>query len=653
MKKLLNIKLREITAIVFIILFAMVAVINIKTVYGDSKNNAVSIVFTSDLHSHLTKFKTRLEDRHEVEVGGFSRLNSFIKDIRNEDADILLVDAGDLISGTLYQTLIDTDAVELSMLSEMGYDAITLGNHEFDFGAESLAKMYSIVKNKYEKRPSVVLCNIDLSNDSEYTKKLATGLNEYGIKDYIITEKNGIKIAITGVIGYDAIDCIIAEGLKFHDPVESVKSTVEKIKSTENPDLIVCISHSGTGTSLGKTEDEQLAKAVPDIDIIVSGHTHTVLNGYIKVGETSIVSCGVYGVNTGVAKLQRKENGRWNIYQYDIKLMDDSVEEDEESLEKLNDYIYKIDENILSPYDLKYDEVLAKNDNIIFETSDEYYENHSEIRLGNLLSDAYRYSVGRYGDIASPVDIAIIPSGTIRDSIYTGDINVSDVFSVLSMGSGKDDKNGYPLAEAYLSGEEIMRLAEIDATFSDYNYNYRIHPSGISYKFNPHRLYFNRVSELWISSSFLEDSVSTFDKKRLYHLVTDYYTMTVLNDIENVSHGIIKATIKDVNGNPVSSVDDCIIYDKDGNELKCFIALAKYLKSFPAGNNGVSIIPEYYNAYHSRKIIDTSYSLNELLNNLSWKIYAAICIFILIIVLIFIIIKFIKRKNSKKKALYY
>lgn len=653
MKKLLNTKLREVAAIVFMLIFTTIAVISIKTAYGDSKNNDISIVFTSDLHSHITRFKTRLEDGQEAWVGGFSKLNSLIKDIREEESDILLVDAGDLISGTLYQTLIDTDAVELSMLSEMGYDAITLGNHEFDFGAESLAKMYSIVKNKYEKRPSIVLCNIDLSNDSEYTRTLATGLNDYGIKDYIITEKNGVKIAITGVIGYDAIDCIIEDELKFKDPIESVKSTVEKIKATENPDLIVCISHSGTGASLGKTEDENLAKKVPDIDIIVSGHTHTVLEGYIKVGETSIVSCGAYGVNTGIAKLQRKANGRWNINQYEIKLMDETVAEDEELLAKLNDYKYKIDENTLSPYDLSYDEVLAKNDNIIFETSKEYCNNHSEIRLGNLLSDAYRYSAGRYGNISSPVDIAIIPSGTIRDSIYTGDINVESVFSVLSMGSGNSDKNGFPLAEAYLTGEEIMKLAEIDATFSDYNFNYRIHPSGISFKFNPHRIYLNRVSELWISSSFLEDSVSKFEKKKLYHLVTDYYTMNVLNDIENVSHGLIKAVIKDVNGNPVASVDDCIIYDKDGNELKCFIALAKYLKSFPAGNNGVSIIPEYYNAYHSRKVVDTSYSLTKLLNNLSWKIYAAVCIFVLIIVLIFIIIKYIKRKNSKKKALYY
>ncbi len=618
--------------------------INCKNVYASS--NDISVVFTSDLHSHVSTFKTRINGGSEINVGGFARLKTYIDSKRNEDNDLLLVDTGDLISGTLYQTLVDSEAVELSMLCEMGYDAVTIGNHEFDFGLEALSNMYSIVNSKYDVTPQLISCNLKLN-------PVPNGLNQYGIKDYTIVEKNGVKIAIIGVMGQNAVNCIIDDEIQFSEYIESVKETVEKVKLSEKPDMIVCLSHSGTGEKLGKTEDERLAKKVPDIDLIISGHTHTLLQNYASVGDTAIVSCGEYGIYTGFVKLTRKSNGRWFISKYETKLMDESIEEDEEIAAQISDKIRLIDENVLAQYGMQYDEVLANNPNIIFENRDEYYSRHSEIKLGDLLSDAYRYSAGRYGNTDTPVDIAIVPNGTIRNSICTGKITVNDAFSVLSMGGIAGDKLGYPLVEAYLTGKEIRSLAEIDTTFSEKNGDYMLHTSGLSFEYNPNRLYLDKVSDMWMSSALLEDSVSAFEKEKLYHIVTDYYTLSVLSRIGEVTNGLLNAKIKDSNGNEVTALDDCIIYDEAGKELKSFMALALYLKSFKAGSNGISVIPEYYASYHSRKVVNDSYSPVALLKNTNGKIYAIVIVILVVIVIIIVVARMIKKKKNKKKALYY
>ena len=116
-------------------------------------------------------------------------------------------------------------------------------------------------------------------------------MNDYGVKDYTIIERNGIKIGVFGLMGKDAASNAPMSEVKFTDAVENAKRVVNTLKQKEKVDLVICLSHSGTWTDKSKSEDEILAKKVPEIDVIISGHTHTQLIKPIVVGKTIIGSC--------------------------------------------------------------------------------------------------------------------------------------------------------------------------------------------------------------------------------------------------------------------------------------------------------------------------------------------------------------------------
>ena len=155
-----------------------------------------------------------------------------------------------------------------------------------------------------DKLPAMVLCNVNWKSMEEKgltddQKLLKEAFDNYGVKEYIMVEKNGVKIAITGVFGEDCLDCVPNCPLEFRNPIEAVKSTVNKIKKNEKADMIVCVSHSGTWEDEEKSEDENLAKSVPELDLIISGHTHTKLEKPIQHGDTYIVSAAEYGKYLG------------------------------------------------------------------------------------------------------------------------------------------------------------------------------------------------------------------------------------------------------------------------------------------------------------------------------------------------------------------
>ena len=192
----------------------------------------------------------------------------------------------------------------------------------------------------------MVVCNVDwdgmkakgFTSDQE---ALQEAFENYGVEEYIMIEKNGINIAIIGVFGIDAKACVPNCPLDFEDPVEAVKETVAEIKAKENADMIICVSHSGTADKEEKSEDEILAKAVPELDLIISGHTHTLLEEPIVHGNTYIASVGEYGKYLGNVSMSQKENGRWNMDSYELILVDESIDADpatQEKIDNLTDY---------------------------------------------------------------------------------------------------------------------------------------------------------------------------------------------------------------------------------------------------------------------------------------------------------------------------
>ena len=227
----------------------------------------------------LNTFTTVVEDE-EAEIGGFARANTLIKAQRAKDPDTLVIDGGDFSMGTLIQTVFETQAAELRMLGYMGCDVTTFGNHEFDYRSKGLANMLTSARTSGDAVPAIVVCNVDW--DAMETAGLTEGQQElrdafasYGVQDYTVVQKGDVRIAVVGVFGKDALSCAPTCELKFKDPVQAVKATVAEIKANENADMIVCVSHSGTWDDPKKSEDELLAKGVPELDLILSGHTHS------------------------------------------------------------------------------------------------------------------------------------------------------------------------------------------------------------------------------------------------------------------------------------------------------------------------------------------------------------------------------------------
>ena len=304
--------------------------------------------------------------------------------------------------------------------------------------------------------------------------------------------KGDVKIAVFGIFGEDSLACAPTCVLQFKDAPEAAASVVAEIKEKEEVDMIVCLSHSGTNEEESKSEDEILAKAVPEIDLIISGHTHSTLTAPICHGNTYIVSCGSYGRNLGSLSMSQQPDGRWHMEHYELLPVTETVQPDAAAQAKIDLLMEKVDSAYLSRFGYTRQQVLAQN-TVAFSTSDDLYNIHTEHNLGNLLADAFAYAVNQSGDSDThPVDVAIVPSGCVRDTFATGDITVEDVFNAYSLGIGADGIPGYPLISIYLTGAELKTGAEIDASVSDFMPSARLYLSGIHFSFNPHRLLYDR-----------------------------------------------------------------------------------------------------------------------------------------------------------------
>lgn len=293
--------MKKLFAMTVAVLLLFSVLLGIPAAYGQAPETGktLDILFSHDTHSHLNTFTTVVEDE-EAEIGGFARANTLIKAQRAKDPDTLVIDGGDFSMGTLIQTVFETQAAELRMLGYMGYDVTTFGNHEFDYRSKGLANMLTSARTSGDAVPDIVVCNVDwdameAAGLTEGQQMLKDAFAAYGVQDYTVVQKGNVRIAVVGVFGKDALSCAPTCELKFKDPIQAVKATVAEIKANENADMIVCVSHSGTWDDPKKSEDELLAKGVPELDLILSGHTHSRIREPIRHGDTYVVSCGEYG----------------------------------------------------------------------------------------------------------------------------------------------------------------------------------------------------------------------------------------------------------------------------------------------------------------------------------------------------------------------
>lgn len=621
----------------------------------EGEHREASVAFTHDLHSHLEQFYLQ-EDGTEKQVGGFARIMTFLEEKRSKDENLLVLDGGDFSMGTLYQTVFESQAAELRMLGFLGTDVSTLGNHEFDYRSAGLASMLEAAKKSGDRLPEMVVCNVDWKATLEGEQKkdgalLQRAFEQFGIRDYVMLQKGDVRIAVTGVFGKDSLACAPTCALTFREPAEAVKDTVEKIRENEDADMIVCVSHSGTWEDERESEDELLAKAVPELDLIISGHTHSILEEPIIHGSTSIVSTGEYGARVGSLKMVQQADGRWEVQDYELTLMDDSYTEDESAQKKIEQLGQNIDREYLEQFGYTKDQVLSYNP-WQFPAVNGLGSVLQEETLGNLLSDSYLYTVnGSDTGDENPAAVAIVPSGCIRDTFHKDtDVTVSDAFQTLSLGIGPDGVPGYPLVSIYLTGEELKIIAEVDVSISPIMTTAQLYTSGVSYTLNPNRLILNKVTD--VSLQDMDGEREELQDEKLYRVVADLYSGQMLGAVSAKSYGILSITPKDAQGNeiPMDRLEDYIVH-RNGQELKAWVCVADYLDSFEK-TNGRSEIPEYYSKTQGRKIIDNDSSLGALIKNPNKIavviIFIAAGIVLFLAAMIVVTVKLVRHRGRKQ-----
>ena len=631
-----------------LLLLTGIAIPQINTVADETKQT-VDIMFLHDTHSHLNAFTT-VEGTETVTMGGFSRIKTLINAQKAENPDTLLLDAGDFSMGTLVQVVYEEEAAELRMLGELGMEATTLGNHEFDYKAEGLANMMNSALASGDKLPAMLLCNMDwVSMDAkgltEDQKLIRDAFGKYGVKDYTVVNKGGVDIAIIGVFGEDAADCVAQCPVVFKDPVEAVKETVEVIKANEDVDMIVCISHSGTWEDEDKSEDEILAKSVPEIDLIISGHTHTKLDEPIRHGNTYIVSCAEYGKYLGDLTMTQNAAGRWNITEYDLVAIAPEIAQDTQTQAAVDSFMSLVNEKYLAQFGYTKDQVLCTNE-VPFVQQSDVEDKHTELNLGSIIADAYSYAVDNAdtGDDA-PVMVAVAPAGTIRDTYPLGNITVENVFNSFSLGIGEDGIPGYPLISVYLTGEELKLAAEIDSSISDLMKTARLYTDGLYWHYNPNRLILNKTTEVFIVDR--DGNRIELEDYKLYRVVTDFYSSQMLGGVTDMSYGLLSLVPKFKDGTPIENYEDAVI-KIDGKELKAWQAIAQYMQSFEdTDGDGTPNVPQVYATTEGRKVVEDSKDIGDLIKNpnkFTFMILGVVLVLIVLLVLLYLWFRKISRK---------
>ena len=257
--------------------------------FSCSSHKNITILHTNDVHSHVEPFS---KDHSEFpNKGGFERRATLISEIRRQNPNTLLFDAGDIFQGTPYFNFYGGE-IEFKLMSMLGYDAITIGNHDFDNGMDGLDKQ--LPNAKFD----IISSNYDFKNT----------ILESKVSDYKIYNKSGIKIGVFG-LGIE-LEGLVSKDLyketKYLDPIDIANETAKKLKETENCDIVICLSHIGYKYEKfpNKVSDLNLAKSTKNIDLIIGGHTHTFMNKPVVVknnvgNDVLINQVGCFGLYLG------------------------------------------------------------------------------------------------------------------------------------------------------------------------------------------------------------------------------------------------------------------------------------------------------------------------------------------------------------------
>ena len=229
------------------------------TAMGAYAQKHLEVLHTNDTHSCIMPLNPNLADTAVAGRGGFLRRVAMIKEERAKNPDLLLIDSGDFSQGSPFYTMFKGD-VEVGLMNLMGYDAVTIGNHEFDFGLENMARIFKMAKFP------VVCANYD------FTGTCVEGL----VKPYVIIKRNGLKIGLFGLSPQleGLVDLSKCKGVTYLDPVEVGNRVAAELKHDKKCDVVICVSHLGW-LRPDEMGDQKLLASSKDIDLVLGGHSHS------------------------------------------------------------------------------------------------------------------------------------------------------------------------------------------------------------------------------------------------------------------------------------------------------------------------------------------------------------------------------------------
>jgi 5'-nucleotidase / UDP-sugar diphosphatase len=574
---------------------------------GQSEKKIV-ILHTNDLHSRLMGFAPEsayspLTTENDNTEGGFARIAAVILgEKKNNSESALVLDAGDFTMGTLFTSLERKTGFQLRLMREMGYDVLGLGNHEFDYGPDWIA---SVIRTSAEKGkiPELIAGNLLFNKNDPRDDGFEKLVDENIITRKQILYRNGVKIGIFSLVGKDASNVApMAAPLKFTKQASYASQMVSELKH-DTCGLIICLSHSGVDDPKGDDisgEDIDLARKVDGIDLIVGGHSHTILEKPIVVNRTIIVQSGEFGKYVGRLELDLT-GGKPKIANYRLIPINDKIQGDSNICKLIDEQKTLISREILGPLGMEYDKPVAEAKVILQGNSTVGYLNSN---LGPLVSDAIHYYVNRYSTAGT--DVSMVAAGMLFDNIVPGIQAAPDIFRVMPLGSGNDNIPGYPLSRLYVTGKELKSILEIllvsyKSTPSNYCYY-----SGMRVSYLPDKRLFRKIKKIEIiKENGIAVNVDLSKKNSaLYSVTADSYMLNFIGIIKKLSFGLVNVVPKDEAGNRVTDMKSAII-DIDQNieglqEGKEWLALIKYLGSMNDDDgNGIPDIDRKYNSHQS------------------------------------------------------
>ena len=585
-----------------------------------------TILHTNDWQSRFLGFGPNSEYSPESinddqTTGGIARLATLLnqrKEAAEKRGPVLVLDGGDWTMGTLFHTITRETGAELQLLKRLGYDAVAIGNHEFDFRPQGLARMIRAAGREVGELMPILSANMVFSPEHSEDDGLEALATEGVVKPYVVIEKGGLRFGVLGLMGIDAKEVSPAMWpVTFEEPIASSQKVIKQLLETEDVDVIIAASHCGVlrnedGQWYG--EEVDLVKAVPEIDVVVGGHSHTALKEPISRNGAVIVQAGADSRFLGELRMQYSKAGL-KLLSYNLHPIDDSIPGDPIITAEIERFKSIVTDKVLEAKHFDFDQALV-------EVEQDFGRSYDQYVLGNLVTDAIRRATG--------AEIAFTGNGTIRDELHRGQSGiqrVSDVFRTAPLGIGvHDDEPGYPLAKVYFTAAELKSILEIVSfAYSLKGPSYFPRLSGIRFRYNAYRVPFDRVMEIELGShkhGYHAIDVTERNSK-LYSIGVSTYVGGFFSIVQGLSRGLLSVVPKDAQGKPILDINAAIV---DGDpaepgvqEIKEWQAVLEFVRLFPdTDRDGIPNIDSNAVTNEERMIVVRSLAPKALAQNATY-----------------------------------